>query len=636
MPGAAVATMSTAPVLARRFEIRLMPWSCEVLDEGVVGGERAGRDVGRAVAAATGREHDLARSRTAAGRTGWPARSCPRPRRSGRTGPVERGRPGQRGADRRLAHAALPGHDDDARCCEELRRIQVVSLRRPVGRRLPTPVRSRPPIASTAGHRALGAAAAGSRPGCRGRIGTAAAATPATGDGHPRPATWPCSRSAACSTRCWSTPSRQAVRRRRGRRRPRPWCSRPTANGVVVVRRRPSPTLLRHDRSGRRCRSTSGSARAARTSPAPSAQLLGVAREVGMAPGTSVGNSGPPVPGVVSSTRPACRSCCATARSGQGRGRQARASRPRVAPTLGDFVVHLPGVETKTVTVGKERRLEPVTQVQFSQLSLLDQLFHTVASPAVAYLLFAVGMALLIFELFTAGVGVAGVVGAGSFILACYGLAVLPTRRWAIALLVLSMVAFAIDVQTGVPRFWTGVGRGALRRRLARCSTTGVSLSWITLGVGLHRRRAHLPHGHAGHGAHPLLHADHRAGVDDRRAGPGRHRHLPRRHRAGARGAVAGLHQPGHADRPSSTGCGWSGIEGWCSRSSPRRARPATTATAAARSVDAPSRLAGCLVATCPDQRLIAISLRRAYKSSPLVAAKSSSCRVGFGKGERR
>ena len=27
MPGAAVATMSTAPLLARRREIRLMPWS---------------------------------------------------------------------------------------------------------------------------------------------------------------------------------------------------------------------------------------------------------------------------------------------------------------------------------------------------------------------------------------------------------------------------------------------------------------------------------------------------------------------------------------------------------------------------------------------------------------------------------
>jgi membrane-bound serine protease (ClpP class) len=212
----------------------------------------------------------------------------------------------------------------------------------------------------------------------------------------------------------------------------------------------------------------------------PSAQLLGVAREVGMAPGTSVGNSGPPVPGVQLDPehlplvlRDRTVGSAAAAKLGVTN---------RAAPTLGDFVVHLPGVETKTVTVGKERRLEPITQVQFSQLSLLDQLFHTVASPAVAYLLFAVGMALLIFDLFTAGVGVAGVVGAFSFILACYGLEVLPAHAWAVALLVLSMFAFAIDVQTGVPRLWTAVG-GVLFVVGSLFLYDGLSLSWITLGA---------------------------------------------------------------------------------------------------------------------------------------------------------
>ena len=43
--------------------------------------------------------------------------------------------------------------------------------------------------------------------------------------------------------------------------------------------------------------------------------------------------------------------------------------------------------------------------------------------PAVTYLLFLIGLALLIFEFFTAGVGVAGVVGAVCLVLACNGLA---------------------------------------------------------------------------------------------------------------------------------------------------------------------------------------------------------------------
>jgi membrane-bound serine protease (ClpP class) len=212
------------------------------------------------------------------------------------------------------------------------------------------------------------------------------------------------------------------------------------------------------------------------------AQLVGVSRELGMAPGTSLGNSGPPIPGV--HLDPARLSPLLRDRTLGWQAARAAGITTVTAPTLGDFIVHLPGVETRTVTVGKERRLEPVTQVQFSQLSIIDQLFHTVASPSVAYLLFVVGMALLVFELYTAGVGIAGVVGAGSFILACYGLAVLPVHLWAIALLVLSMLAFAIDVQTGIPRFWTATGMvlfviGSLTL------FDGLSLSWITLAAGI-------------------------------------------------------------------------------------------------------------------------------------------------------
>jgi len=107
---------------------------------------------------------------------------------------------------------------------------------------------------------------------------------------------------------------------------------------------------------------------------------------------------------------------------------------------------------------------------------------HTVASPAVAYLLFVIGLALLLFELFTAGVGIAGMVGAGSLILGCYGLSVLPTRPVGIALLLFAMFAYGVDVQTGVPRLWTGIATvsfvlGSL------LLFDGVRVSWITLLV---------------------------------------------------------------------------------------------------------------------------------------------------------
>ena len=94
----------------------------------------------------------------------------------------------------------------------------------------------------------------------------------------------------------------------------------------------------------------------------------------------------------------------------------------------------------------------------FNGLGLFDEVLHTVASPPMAFLLFIIGIALLIFEFFTAGVGIAGGVGAVCLLLGCYGLSALPTRPVAVALLLLSMLAFAIDVQVGIPRTWTGVG----------------------------------------------------------------------------------------------------------------------------------------------------------------------------------
>jgi membrane-bound serine protease (ClpP class) len=148
----------------------------------------------------------------------------------------------------------------------------------------------------------------------------------------------------------------------------------------------------------------------------------------------------------------------------------------RSAPTINNFLFGLRGFETELV----DGEAEPVTVTRFNQLSIGSQVFHTAASPAVAYLFFVLGMGLILFELYTAGVGVAGVIAAGLFVFGCYGLAVLPARGWAVGLLVLSMAAFAIDVQTGVPRFWTGVGFISFAVGTLFLFD-GPQLSWITL-----------------------------------------------------------------------------------------------------------------------------------------------------------
>lgn len=227
-------------------------------------------------------------------------------------------------------------------------------------------------------------------------------------------------------------------------------------------------------------------------------QLLAAAAVTGMAPGSRLGNLGEPLP-----ARTPLEFGAATARLRDGtmgatEARDSGALKPGVndtgTPTLGDFVVVLDGVtyrgaelDTAEVVVkdGEPRRqlLDDLSPRSY-KLDLVPRLFHTVASPPVAYLLMTIGLSLLVFEFFTAGVGIAGGVGAVCVVLGSYGLAELPTRWWAFGLLLLSILAFAVDVQTGVPRFWTGVGVvGFVVASVFLYD--GLQLSWITLLVAI-------------------------------------------------------------------------------------------------------------------------------------------------------
>ena len=168
------------------------------------------------------------------------------------------------------------------------------------------------------------------------------------------------------------------------------------------------------------------------------AQLLAVADVTGMAPGARVGHTGVPLRpnGVpvdfgeaadalrdgslgLSDARAPRRVRAAHLRRGHPddrqhgqRPRRLRGGRRRAGDDRG----------VRRLDDGTPRR-DTTATVRFAKLGLVDQLFHTVASPAVTYLLLLIGLALLIFEFFTAGVGVAGVVGAACVVLACTGLA---------------------------------------------------------------------------------------------------------------------------------------------------------------------------------------------------------------------
>ena len=219
------------------------------------------------------------------------------------------------------------------------------------------------------------------------------------------------------------------------------------------------------------------------------AQLLALADRVGVAPGARLGETGPQALDcerfgrLWGSNAPLLADRTVNHSEALTSG-----VLPAAAPTLGEFLFTLEdlGFETTEVIDAEtgEMRLEPKTSVQFVGLPFVGGIMHTVASPPLAYLLFLIALSLLLLEFYTAGVGIAGVVGAGCGILSLYGLAALPTNGYAIALIVFAFFAFAIDVQTGVPRTWTVIGTACV---VAGTLTLydGVSMSWVPMLGGL-------------------------------------------------------------------------------------------------------------------------------------------------------
>lgn len=233
------------------------------------------------------------------------------------------------------------------------------------------------------------------------------------------------------------------------------------------------------------------------------AQLLAVADVSGMAPGARVGYTGEPLqPDGITVDFGDAAGRLEHGSLGLSDARELGVFNQRITdegiPTLKSMLYALDGYEENGVTLRTVEnsvaddgtpQQEPVATVIMTKLSLTDQIFHTVASPSISYLLLLVGLALLVFEFYTAGVGIAGVVGAGSLVLAATGLAALPIRGWALAVVVVSMIAFAVDVQVGIPRFWTGVGIvGTIVGSFWLYeSLPGATLrpSWITLLTGI-------------------------------------------------------------------------------------------------------------------------------------------------------
>ena len=228
------------------------------------------------------------------------------------------------------------------------------------------------------------------------------------------------------------------------------------------------------------------------------AQLLAVADVSAMADGTRIGKTGKLLTtsaGEVSfgDASATLRTSTLNSKEAKSRGALKLTTDDEGVPVLRNMLLAMNGLSIKgrvlqtVVDVKSESGDELVREAattRFFKLGFFEQLLHTAASPPITYLFFIIGLALIIFEFFTAGIGIAGVVGAICILLGGHGLATLPIRGASLALMILAMLIMSIDVQVGIPRFFTGLGLALLTissLTLFRSSDGGeIRLSWLT------------------------------------------------------------------------------------------------------------------------------------------------------------
>lgn len=133
----------------------------------------------------------------------------------------------------------------------------------------------------------------------------------------------------------------------------------------------------------------------------------------------------------------------------QGVADVAGADAPLVVDASGlePLLVELDG---RTVTVdGAEQELRirrDEVGVRFHSLGLVRRVLHAATTPVFIYLLLVGGLGMLLFEVFQPGFGVAGFAGVITAGLGVFGLTVLPVTWWAVALVVVGLALFAVDV----------------------------------------------------------------------------------------------------------------------------------------------------------------------------------------------
>lgn len=135
-------------------------------------------------------------------------------------------------------------------------------------------------------------------------------------------------------------------------------------------------------------------------------------------------------------------------------------------PTLRQFLQDLDGRTFETasgaVAVSTVREFEEgvtLRQVTFRKPGLVTRFFRLAVTPEAAFFFLVVGLAVVAFEFYALGPGVAAGVAALSMVLGGWGLATLPVRWWAVTLILAGWALLTLSHQRGrsVPLLVVGV-----------------------------------------------------------------------------------------------------------------------------------------------------------------------------------
>jgi membrane-bound serine protease (ClpP class) len=118
-----------------------------------------------------------------------------------------------------------------------------------------------------------------------------------------------------------------------------------------------------------------------------------------------------------------------------------------VVPSIAELLTRIDGRSMRTASGTATLEVpRDQTVIRFAQPGPIRRLLHVFANPTLVYIMLIAGAALVVFEMFQPGFGVAGVTGGLLLLAAVYGLTVLPARWFGLTALIGGLILLTVDV----------------------------------------------------------------------------------------------------------------------------------------------------------------------------------------------